>query len=49
MSLHVLYLLFGLLVLLLQLRQPGFELIDPSENTNPLVLQVTQLQTTGAA
>lgn len=49
MSIHFLYLLFGLLELLLQLRQPGFELIDPSKNTNPLVFQVTQLQTTCAA
>lgn len=42
-------LLSGLLELLLQLRQPAFELIEPSEDSNPLVLQVVQLQTTGAA
>lgn len=43
MSHNFLHLLFGLLQLLLQLHQPVFELIDPSENPNPLVFQVTQL------
>lgn len=45
----MLYLLFGLLKLLLQFRQPGFELVDPGENAHPLVFQVSQLQATRAA
>lgn len=43
------YLLFWLPELLVQLSQPGLELIDTSEYTNPLLLQVTQLQTTCTA
>lgn len=38
------YLLFRLPELLVQLGQTGFELIDASERTDPLLLQVTQLQ-----
>lgn len=45
----LLYLLFGLLELLLQLCEPGFELVDPSQDTDPLFLQVAQLHTTAAA
>lgn len=44
-----LYLLLGLLQLLLQLHQSGFQLIDPSQDSNPLVHQVTQLQAARAA
>lgn len=46
---NVTYLLFGLLQLLLQLHKPVFELVDPSENPNPLVFQVAKLQTARAA
>lgn len=39
------YLLFRLPELLVQLGQAGFEIINASKCTNPLLLQVTQLQT----